>query len=395
MRAQIVKILLALLCVVTIQRGSNTQVVIADQGYREALNAAVPGLVDGSGMMNTAHPDLATMDSLSLTVWTTASSLTLNGLEYFQAVRHLATSVMSITGTSVSSSIPDLPPTVEVLRIMGHGSVDIDGLPIELDQLVLQPTPAFEALSVTLLSAPTSITALLIYQNSMIDWSGTVDVGYVDVHDISSWPLQDLVLPSMTAGTVDLWNIMVHDLDLSAITTEALFTHTSSAEGQVSWPVGVSSMFLDMGWSTLQSWPSSLETLWLSYGGGCIPPLPDGLRSLEFRFGYECLPNWPTYLDSVGIYGGIEFQYENTANYCSVLNSECPGAYPALAGLVRMDLNNNGTADADEPMVPSSTVTIAPGGQSTGCAPDGSWQIGVPPGEHTITAASGYPYAFT
>ena len=154
-------------------------------------------------------------------------------------------------------------------------------------------------------------------------------------------------------------------------------------------------MFLDMGWSTLQSWPSSLETLWLSYGGGCIPPLPDGLRSLEFRFGYECLPNWPTYLDSVGIYGGIEFQYENTANYCSVLNSECPGAYPALAGLVRMDLNNNGTADADEPMVPSSTVTIAPGGQSTGCAPDGSWQIGVPPGEHTITAASGYPYAFT
>ncbi len=35
---------------------ANTQVFIADQGYRDALKAAVPGLVDGAGMMDTAHP---------------------------------------------------------------------------------------------------------------------------------------------------------------------------------------------------------------------------------------------------------------------------------------------------------------------------------------------------
>lgn len=393
MRARIVQILLALLCVVTFQRGSIAQVIIADQGYHEALNAAVPGLVDASGMMNTAHPDLATIDSLSLTVWTSASSLSLNGLDYFLAVRHLGIYVMSITGTGVSSTIPDLPPTVEVLKITGHGSVDIDGLPLVLEELVVHASPGHMPLSVTLVSTPTSIAALRVYQNSMIDWSGAVNVGQVHVHDFNSWPLQDLVLPAMAAGTVDLWNITVHDLDLSSITTEVLFTHDSSVEGLVSWPAGASSMYLDLGWTTLQSWPSTLDTLWLSYAGGCIPPLPDGLRSLEFQFDFECLPNWPTNLDSVAILTGIEFQYENTVTYCSVLNSECPGAYPALAGVVRMDLNNNGTVDADEPIVPSSTVNIAPGGQSTGCLADGSWQIGVPPGEHTITAASAYPYA--
>jgi len=383
---------LAFFASMTLNTEAIAQVFIADADYREALNEAVPGLVDASGMMNTAHPDLATIDSLSLTVWTSAPSLYLNGLDYFLTVRHLAINVMSSTNTGLLSTIPDLPPTVEVLMITGHGSVDIDGLPLVLDELVIQASPGLVALSVALVSTPTSITALRVYQNSMLDWSGTVQVGQLIVQDFNSWPLQDLVLPAMTAGTVDLWNIMVDDLDLSAITTEVLSTLVSSVEGLVSWPAGASSMYLDLGWNTLPSWPSTLDTLWLSYGGGCIPLLPDGLRSLEFRMYFECLPNWPTNLDSVGIFTGTEFQYENTATYCSVLNSECPGAYPALAGVVRMDLNNNGTADAGEPMIPSSAVTIAPGGQSTGCAPDGSWQIGVAPGEHTITAASGYPY---
>lgn len=393
MRPQLLQIVVALLSVVTVGGTSVAQVFIADANYRQALNAAVPGLVDGTGMMDTAHPGLADVDSLVLAFEATSPSVELNGLEYFSEVQYLTIGSLfwnwPFDGTI---HVPHCPPNLTDLGASGPASITIDEQPAVLSSLWVLGGLNGGALSLTMNNPPDEIGTLFYGDNTDLNWNDMVNVGQLVLQNGPT--SYTVILPPMAvANCIVTGN--ANTLDMSATTMGRLEFNLNTVWDQLILPEEVTYMYYDVQTGTpLQSWPSTLDSLYIRGWNICDPPFPASLRSLEYHYGPNCIPNWPPLVDSI-IVGqpGFGTLYENTATYCSVLNSECPGAYPALAGVVRMDLNNNGTADADEPMVPSSMVSIAPGGQSTSGASDGSWQIGVPPGEHTITAASGYPYA--
>ena len=373
---------------------STCQVFIADQGYRESLNHALPGIVDASGYLNTDHPGIPDLDSLSIELLA-LGPIELNGLEHLTALGVLRVSFSEPPGGQAAVAvIPACPSSLHTLSIMGNNdSLAVIGLPPSLEEVsVYAGVQSTEALSVSFPDLNSHIERMYVDPFVDIHWPGVPDIDLLFYSGATAY-VRDLVAPSATVEELVLQFVDVLDLDLSALTATRM-TCSGQHSGPVSWPTGVTNLSYDMnnGTTGLSSFPPTLDTLFLDDGWPCIPPLPSGLRDAVIRvFPSSCLPNWPPLLDSISTNSGTLF--ENTVTYCSVLNSECPGAYPALAGVVRMDLNNNGTVDADEPIVPSSTVTIAPGGQSTGCLADGSWQIGVPPGEHTITAASAYPFA--
>lgn len=393
MRTYLIQFVVALLSVVTSGPTSIAQVFIVDQGYRDALNAAVPGLVDGNGMMDTAHPGLANVDSLVLSFDAISDSVELNGLEHFSAVQSLSIGgVASPTWEYVAINVPHCPPALTSLGVSGAGAVTIEEQPAMLTQLNVSASPVSATLSVTMNNPPNVIGTMWLGENTDLEWNNMVSVDQLHLWNYAG----SAALPPMAVTNCNITGVM-DTLDMSAMSIGRLLFFSCTVFDQLVLPEEVTYMYYDVqAGAALQSWPSAMDTLHLRGFNYCDPPFPGSLRSLEYHYGPSCIQNWPPLLDSIIVlqtdFGTL---YENTATYCSVLNSECPGAYPALAGVVRMDLNNNGTADADEPMVPSSTVTIAPGGQSTGCAPDGSWQIGVPPGEHSITTASGYPYAIS
>ncbi|MBL7947080.1 MAG: hypothetical protein JNN32_13530, partial [Flavobacteriales bacterium] len=383
MRAYLLQIMVALLSVVTLGRTSVAQVFIAEQGYRDALNAAVPGLVDGSGMMDIAHPGLATVDSLVLSFQATSPSVELNGLEHFSELQYLMIgTIFDPNGPSDGTiNVPHCPPNLADLGVFGPASVTIDEQPAVLNSLWASPGLLNGALSLTMNNPPDEIGTLFYGENTDLQWNEMVNVGQLN---LENGPFSyTVILPPMEVVNCFVWG-NASTLDMSATTIGRLHFNLNSIWDQLIFPEEVTYLYYDVETLTpLQSWPSILDSLYIRGWNTCDPPFPASLRSLEYHYGPNCIPNWPPLLDSI-IVGqpGLGNIFENTANYCSVLNSDCPGAYPALAGDVRMDLNNNGTVDSDEPIVPSSTVTIAPGGQSTGCASDGSWQIGVPPGEH-------------
>ena len=123
----------------------------------------------------------------------------------------------------------------------------------------------------------------------------------------------------------------------------------------------------------------------------CLPWLPSTLTTFVADPPYfPCFPNWPSALVNYDFGPGIT---PTTATYCTIINSDCPGLGPALSGYVFLDLDADGLRDPGELGVPGAIVSIAPAGQVAGGDTAGHWQISVPPGDHTITVTTNYPYA--
>lgn len=398
-----ISILLVALCCLVLAPICRAQVFIPDQLERDWLNAEIPGIVDGNGIMDTLHPEIASVDSAVFIVPSSAALADLVGVQYLSTLESLSLgsdAVVVDPNASLSVTIEALPTSLKKLTInmVSYGAIwlDLPALPEEMEKIDINLLYSVNGIHIA--AMPVDLLALTLSHVDSLSWQGSAQTDYLNLYGNIVEEPTDLSVPSLivveSTQVNDMW---VTRLDLSDVTTQRLRFSNCLVDGELFWP---QVEMIDIDFTELRSevspFPEGLEFL-SCFGAiiSCLPYLPTSLVQLsETLIPIPCLPNWPDGMLYSPIFNDPENPTTpNTANYCSFLNSECPGTYPALAGVVRMDLNNNGTVDAGEPMVPSSTVAIAPGGQSTGCAPDGSWQIGVPPGEHTITAASGYPYA--
>jgi len=138
--------------------------------------------------------------------------------------------------------------------------------------------------------------------------------------------------------------------------------------------------------------PSTLKYLFLSANyDQCLPVLPEGLLTLHMTDNSsQCLPNWPSTLVS---YSGAGWSM-SAADFvpCSVLNSDCPGAYAGISGRIFIDTDQNGQYNAGEPPLTQAPVTLLPNCNVNSCDENGYWEIGVQPGNYTIAPSSNYPY---
>ena len=235
---------------------------------------------------------------------------------------------------------------------------------------------------------PDSLHYMYLGNLDSIQWEGSTMIGWAY---IDNWLSDVMVLPGATIATLNINSAYLTAIDLSSSTISDLSFTSAQVPSVLEWPAQLSSLGFTMVTTPfISQFPSSLTELHINEGGPeCLAWLPDGLTSL-FLWQPVCLPNWPTSLPFC-IMNWTDM-YPEDVEYCSVLNSECPGANPGISGKILMDLNQNGQCDPGEPPLPQASVTILPNGNVTGCDGNGYWEIGVLPGTYTITPSSTYPY---
>lgn len=140
--------------------------------------------------------------------------------------------------------------------------------------------------------------------------------------------------------------------------------------------------------------PHSLRRLYLDdLPINCLPLLPDSLELLELgntgNFfageGVLCLPNEPP---NCLITGGNTWLLE----LCSVMNSLCPSQNPGIGGRVFHDLNINGMLDDGEPGCNYVSLLVEPLGYAGGVPMNGQYDLGLDPGDYTISAVPFMPF---
>jgi len=361
------------------------------------MNAMVPGLVTGTGEFDPQDPGIAEINALYLDLQNDAIE-DLSGIEHLHALEVLSIVFFGTNALTDTCRIQVVPPSLRQLSINSvSGHTLVGELPEGMDRVQLSTPYSMMYVGTHIDRIGDGLGQLALSCAHNITWGDTAYVTDLELTETTGCQPWNFALPPVVCETfrIEGSSFVIDQLNATAVQCERIFLNGFNLVGAFLWPPVVGTVNLNYTSSgTIPNWPQQVDSIRLTINAGmCIPALPNSLEYFEFHEngGMSCIPNWPDEMVTFLIDGQEMDQSELT--YCSVLNSNCPGAYPALAGLVRMDLNNNGIVDVDEPIVPTSSVTIAPGGQYTGCAPDGSWQLGVPPGEHTITVATGYPYA--
>ena len=373
------------LCSIT----TKAQVYIPDQGERDWLNATIPGIVDSNGVMDTLHPGIEQVHSLSFSSFQFGSELRLVGLQYLYELRNLYISTELIE----SLIIEGLPNTVDTLLLFtSDAAISLPSLPQRMRSIAVY---GMYNGSLTIAQMPDTIDMLIIDRIPRLYWEEGGHIQHLILNEqASSLQLQSIVLPPFDAEIVNIRRVSMDSIDLSASTVRSL--HLTDTEiGHVEWPMNVVEIYMILQpYIPSDHFPSTLLSLSAYVISGCIPPLPEGLLSLATGWlpsNSVCIPNWPESLVDVM---NTSFTQEY-GPYCSVLNSTCPGALPGIAGRVFIDLNGNDVFDMGEPGLPQTSVTLQPNGNVVSCTPDGRWEVGVAPGNYTISAASNYPYALS
>ena len=353
------------------------QVFISDQLERDWLNAEIPGLVDAGGIMDTLHSGIADLDTASV-VLPGSGSVEFNGIKYLDSLEVFA--ILSTSFSPFPITAIGFPVGLTDLSInSGIGAVTLGGLPQYLEDLSISSAPNGQ-ISLNITAMPDTIQHFYLGNVSTITL-GTL--GYVADMFIMCDQLgpDPFSLPLLVVGRLNLSTVHGIAVDLSSITTDRLTILSSNIDGAISWPIGVTDLFLDAWFSVpVPAWPPTLATLGFNQAEYvCLPPFPDGMTIATFYGMPNCIPNWPASLDLISSLEG-DFTQE-TATFCSVLNSNCPGSNPGIAGRVFMDSDADGSYDIGEPGLPQTQVVLQPNGQVTGCNGDGTWEIGVMPGE--------------
>jgi uncharacterized repeat protein (TIGR01451 family) len=371
------------------------QVFLPDTVLRNALNQQVPGIVDGAGFLDNAHPDIGTITFLELTYFWDASAIDMTGIEVLPGLERLlifsevdepnAVSIMafppSITWVGVyvnggSVVLGDIPSSMELLQFIspqGFTEVSVNSFADTLDQLHLENQVRFN------LNQPGYIRSVLVQ-------------GYGNILP-NAPPLQwwtdmmcdELVLSSFGLPTIDLQNVSCSQLRFSECTFETVYLP----------PDVLSVEIFNYGLGEIISFPISMESLEISLWDDtvCLPPLPDGLTYLRLDSSATCIPNWPASLATAQFDGATIDQ--NTATYCSVLNSDCPGPNPVAAGSFFLDSNGNGVQDGTEVGWGFGTVAFIPGGGIASSDIVGQWARAALPGTYDLIPGSGNPYVDT
>lgn len=392
----------AVLALAVLPSAASAQVYIPSEVEREWLNDHIPGIVDASGVMDTLHPGIAGLTEIDVLVLEPYQETTLDvhGLAYLDSLRSFKLYIDDGWEPVVTITLDGVPGGLKELWLYHHANanVHLPALPAHMERLVVG-TQGFVGMprSLSIASCPLELDELWLVGLATIDLGGVPHVGTVNISTALSGSIPyafqgDLTLPALQADSIAVYSVILYDMDLSAASATAVSIAETDLAGAVSWPAGVQRMNVQnvVGLKTLGVLPDSLEQLVFlsSEVGICLQWLPESLTELILQADLGCLPNWPPGIGSaIAQWGAPE-----EAVYCSVLNSTCPGGYPGIAGRVFVDTDGNGQYDTDEPGLPQANVTVMPAGNVTGVLADGTWEIGVYPGSHTITAATNYPY---
>ncbi len=370
------------------------QVFIPDTNARTILNDLIPGIVDGAGVMDTLNPGIVGVDSafISLDAFSEADSIVLTGLQYFSALEYLGIYGSSDPSFGYIFRIEALPPGLNSLSAtIGYGLLAFPQLPSNLERLYLYDMED-AGQPVSIAGMPDSLQVIQMDSGAEAQWPGMPYVGQLLMNE----PSGNMTIGQLEAGSVRI-DPALQPIDfLEQVKTRSLWIRSSYLADGVVWPLGLEMLQLIGSNFNGQpgSFPETLDTLILDQmQPECLPWLPDGLSYVRIDQYYQsdCLPNWPSDLDHLitTLYGDL---YPTDVQYCSVLNTSCPGSYPGISGHILMDVNQNGQCDPGEPALPQAAVTLLPNGNVTGCDTYGYWEIGVLPGNYTITPSSNYPY---
>ncbi|HRH68595.1 MAG TPA: T9SS type A sorting domain-containing protein [Flavobacteriales bacterium] len=379
---------------------AQAQFFIPDQLERDWLNAEIPGIVDAGGIMDTLHPGIAALDSAMLVFTSIPTSIDLVGIAYLDALERF-TFVASVPFDGIEGHLPitiaAFPSSLRRLQLQlavpRELEVHLPAMPVEMDWIEADMTFASSWLDIAAL--PDSAIWLEFVRVDSLSWGATGYTDYLNLEDEWMDDPTNVTIPPITAGRINLNDMYVERLDMSAVVTYDLWTNRTMFMGTMEWPLA-ERIYFSGGGGELAGDPSpfrpGLEFLSTDLCViRCLPTLPEGLLFLDDHYQMiPCLPNWPAGMEFSS--GAVEPVTQENAHYCSVLNSNCPGAYPGVAGRVFADVDGDGAYDSGEPGLPQTQVTLQPNSQVTGCLQDGTWEVGVPPGTYTITAGSGYPY---
>lgn len=377
----------------------HAQVFIPDQIERDWLNELIPGVVDAGGVMDTLHPGIA---NVNLCIFDLQSdniplSLELHGLRYLDSLRAFSF-VKNYDWEQDSLMLIGVPPLLDRISIqIGAGHIVLPALPARMTELFINDEEnawAAGPVSIHIDQLPDTLLQWRSRGASALNWNGTGYFQYFELNPNGASD-QSLHVPPLSTHSVGIVDGVISAeaiYDLSEVTAASVSGSGLTLSGTLLWPASVEEITLfNCGVSgTLGPLPSTLNSLAIdSYLDFCLPPLPDGITYMQFSSAVNCIPNWPAALITCLCPFGED---PNTATYCSVLNSTCPGAYPGIAGRVFRDLDTDGQFDTGEPGLPQASVTLQPNGNVVGCQSDGTWEIGVLPGVYGITTASNYPY---
>jgi len=397
--------LILLLSFLYLTMEGSAQVFIPDQVERDWLNTEIPGIVDGNGVMDTLHPGIALLDTATCIFDQGLASLTLHGIGHLEALVCLRVFTSGVPAETVplGLSIVALPEGLRTLIMDVHNSDDpvalyLPSFPIDMDQLHIS-AHAYPGTDLLIDNLPQTVGIFEINGITGFSWNGECTANYLVIIAGGGTiyePLSSVVIPPIIANDLRFSYGNVLSIDLQYISTEQIQLEGSplSYTESIIWPNSIETInMFGCYWSgSPDGFPETIHSLSMSQCVTyCLPVLPDGLSILDISGPQQpCLSNWPSALEYAPIGGQV---YTSTdAPYCSVLNSDCPGANPGIAGRVFRDLNENGSFDVGEPGLPQATVTLQPNGNMVSCASDGTWEIGVAPGNYTVTAASNYPY---
>lgn len=369
------------------------QVFLPDTNERTMLNSLIPGIVDANGVLDTLHPDIALLDSISYSENLTSDEIDFNGLRYLDSLVFLQLACSSSLDSGIDLTIGTLPSKLSWLQVyVSNGTIALPNLPNGLDWLnVIGSLNYSDTVTATIGTLPDSLQHMSLNGIYAFTW---LSGGYVEHLGISyeSFAPQELTLPPTSAGYL-VFTDQYQRLDLSAAAVYRLSLY-DQYNLDVVWPNEVDWIILGNSYytSALPAWPAMLTTLDLAYSNiACIPWLPDGLETIWLSSNMDCVPNQPLSLATYLNQNGMPVD-PGTIPLCSVLNSQCPGSNPGISGHILIDVNGNSQCDPGEPALPQASVTILPNGNVTGCDANGYWEIGVQPGDYTITPSSNYPY---
>ena len=394
------------LCSILLYSTTYGQIFIPNLTLRDSLNAQIPGIVDAAGMLNELDPGIAMIETLNLDIQGTEPILDLTGLDHLVMLRSISVLVLDTALDVVEEvRIPAFPDATEYLTVVAHSAelFHIGQLPDSMLGVYVYRENWNPMDSVTTMQfdgLPNYVEVLGMGDAISYTWPGTVHCREFHLGDISGNPgSNSVVVPPVMANELRLSIAYVDSLDISQISVPRIIIDFNPNYDWISWPMGVEHITVgaasgsyDVGYPYFRSLPENLDSLTCLTYVACLPALPNSISNLTGDI--YCVPNWPTSLQSASFGGSIVD--ESTVTYCSVLNSDCPGPGASISGRVVMDLNTNGIADTGEPRVLGMAIQIAPPYQaSAGCDASGHWEIGVPTGNHVISAPLQYPYAIS
>ncbi len=411
--------MLALFLVGVWHSGLAQLVFIPDTNLRNWLTSYSATCVDANGWFDPSDPDILADTSFSIMTW---SGYDLTGFEALPNCRHLsmgssddAFSLATILAFPDSlrtlwmedyeelTSLPNLPPKLQVMGLYRCGVDTIGTLPPELESLGLDQMSNL----VQLPALPGSLRGLRVANAPQFSGPPALPVG-IESLAIENCPLVTALpwIPQTLRqlrlwylplfNTWPTWSDSLREIDLRILPglTGTLPPLPDSCSflylDQLAGLDSIGGLNATLGFLGVHSspliqeipdpLPPRLGVLEVASCPlvTCLPWLHDSMIVyVEFN-GFDCIPNYPTNAFTL-------YPVWMRSRPCSIYGPAC--VTPRITGTTYQDLNANGVRDLGEPSQPYSQVDLQPDLGSVWSDAAGFYQAAAGPGAYTITAS--------